>query len=153
MIHPQLPFPLNLAGKTQCVGWAFSIQRSKSFSQHLFPNDGEVALNQQVKDLIQKLGEAIHESVSESDQISGVVREIREQGFDVLLMLEATIGLNEVEDEPETIDAESDADAADGPFTRNDLTFLKSLRISTEETERISSEGAESTGEDAAPAA
>ncbi|WP_371315761.1 hypothetical protein [Granulicella sp. L46] len=112
-----------------------------------------MALNQQVKDLIQKLGEAIHESVSESDQISGVVREIREQGFDVLLMLEATIGLNEVEDEPETIDAETDADDASGPFTRNDLTFLKSLRISTEETERISSESAESTGEDAAPAA
>jgi uncharacterized protein (UPF0335 family) len=119
----------------------------------LFPNDGEVALNQQVKDLIQKLGEAIHESVSESDQISGVVREIREQGFDVLLMLEATIGLNEVEDEPETIDAETDGDDATGPFTRNDLTFLKSLRISTEETERISAESAESTGEDAAPAA
>ena len=110
-------------------------------------------MNQQVKDLIQKLGEAIHESVSESDQISGVVREIREQGFDVLLMLEATIGLNEVEDEPETIDAESDADAADGPFTRNDLTFLTSLRISTEETERLSSESSDSTGEDAAPAA
>ena len=118
-----------------------------------FQNDGEVALNQQVKDLIQKLGEAIHESVSESDQISGVVREIREQGFDVLLMLEATIGLNEVEDEPEATDAETDADAADGPFTRNDLTFLKSLRISTEETDRISAESAESPGEDSAPAA
>jgi uncharacterized protein (UPF0335 family) len=117
----------------------------------LFPNDGEVALNQQVKDLIQKLGEAIHESVSESDQISGVVREIREQGFDVLLMLEATIGLNEVDDseaEPETIDGESDA--AEGPFTRNDLTFLISLRISTEESERTS-ESTESSGEDASP--
>ena len=135
------------------MGWAFSIQRSKSFSQHLFPNDGEVALNQQVKDLIQKLGEAIHESVSESDQISGVVREIREQGFDVLLMLEATIGLNEVEDEPETVDAETDVDATSGPFTRNDLTFLKSLRISTEESERSTAEGAEVPGEDAPPGA
>lgn len=110
-------------------------------------------MNQQVKDLIQKLGEAIHESVSESDQISGVVREIREQGFDVLLMLEATIGLNEVEDDTETIDAEIDADEASGPFTRNDLTFLKSLRISTEETEHTSVEGAESPGEDPGPAA
>jgi uncharacterized protein (UPF0335 family) len=101
------------------------------------PKDGEVALNQQVKDLIQKLGEAIHESVSESDQISGVVREIREQGFDVLLMLEATIGLNEVDESAE--DAETDADAESGltldggPFTRHDLTFLRSLRITTEE--------------------
>jgi hypothetical protein len=93
-----------------------------------------VALNQKVKNLIQKLGEAIHESVSESEDIAGVVKNIREQGFDVLLMLEATIGLNEVETEaeksPETVEEE-----ADGPFTRNDLTFLKSLRISlTEET-------------------
>jgi uncharacterized protein (UPF0335 family) len=137
------------------VVWASQHPRSKSFSQHLFPNDGEVALNQQVKDLIQKLGEAIHESVSESDQISGVVREIREQGFDVLLMLEATIGLNEVDEEAEadTIDAESDTDSPSGPFTRNDLTFLKSLRISTEESERSSAEGAEVPGEDAPPGA
>jgi uncharacterized protein (UPF0335 family) len=92
-----------------------------------------VALKQQVKDLIQKLGEAIHETVSESDQISGVVREIREQGFDVLLMLEATIGLNEIEDDDEAADAEEGNAAADGPFTHNDLTFLKSLRITTEE--------------------
>jgi uncharacterized protein (UPF0335 family) len=135
------------------VGWAF--QHPGKQVLYLFPNDGEVALNQQVKDLIQKLGEAIHESVSESDQISTVVREIREQGFDVLLMLEATIGLNEVEEEAEaeaeTIDGESGADAASGPFTRNDLTFLKSLRISTEETERISAESAESTGPNAGP--
>ena len=100
--------------------------------------DGEVALNQQVKDLIQKLGEAIHESVSESDQISGVVREIREQGFDVLLMLEATIGLNEV-DESESAESEDDGESSitidGGPFTRHDLTFLKSLRITTEETD------------------
>jgi hypothetical protein len=92
-----------------------------------------VALKQQVKDLIQKLGEAIHETVSESDQISDVVREIREQGFDVLLMLEATIGLNEIEDEDEAAEPEEGEAAADGPFTRNDLTFLKSLRITTEE--------------------
>jgi hypothetical protein len=96
-----------------------------------------VALNQQVKDLIQKLGEAIHESVSESEQIAGVVREIRQQGFDVLLMLEATIGLNEVEEE--TADAENGDEPATGPFTRNDLTFLKSLRITTEEHESGSS--------------
>jgi hypothetical protein len=95
----------------------------------------EVALNQKVKNLIQKLGEAIHESVSESEDIAGVVKNIREQGFDVLLMLEATIGLNEVEADSEQPSETVDEDA-DGPFTRSDLTFLKSLRISlTEETQ------------------
>lgn len=86
-------------------------------------------MNQQVKKLIQKLGEAIHESVSESEDIAGVVKNIREQGFDVLLMLEATIGLNEVETDASQ-PAESVSEEADGPFTRSDLTFLKSLRIS-----------------------
>ncbi len=89
-------------------------------------------MNQKVKNLIQKLGEAIHESVSESEDIAGVVKNIREQGFDVLLMLEATIGLNEVETEAEESTETADAEA-DGPFTQHDLTFLKSLRISLTE--------------------
>ena len=88
--------------------------------------------NQTVKNLIQKLGEAIHESVSESDNIAEVVREIRDQGFDVLLMLEATIGLNQIDrDEAGTTPEET----VEGPFTRTDLTFLKSLRITTDESE------------------
>ncbi len=95
-------------------------------------------MNQKVKNLIQKLGEAIHESVSESEQIAGVVRNIREQGFDVLLMLEATIGLNEVESDAEVTQqpgqlALGDGSVVQGPFTSNDLNFLKSLRISLPE--------------------
>ncbi len=113
----------------------------------VFSGDGEVALNQQVKDLIQKLGEAIHESVSESDQISGVVREIREQGFDVLLMLEATIGLNEVESDPEPASVEEEGETESGPFTRSDRTFLRSLRISTDEASPLPGDG----GEDRTP--
>src|ERR1700678_1302730 len=92
----------------------------------------EVALNQKVKNLIQNLGEAIHESVSESEDIAGVVKNIREQGFDVLLMLEATIGLNEVEEEVGESSEDSGEDA-EGPFTPNDLSFLRSLRISVTE--------------------
>ena len=88
-------------------------------------------MNQKVKNLIQKLGEAIHESVSESENIAGVVKNIRDQGFDVLLMLEATIGLNEVEAETEEEVAAQEDPL--GPFTRHDLTFLKSLRISLPE--------------------
>jgi len=92
----------------------------------------EVALNQNVKKLIQKLGEAIHESVSESENIAGVVQNIREQGFDVLLMLEATIGLNEVD--MESADApNTEEEEIDGPFTSTDVNFLKSLRISVSE--------------------
>jgi len=92
-------------------------------------------LNQKVKNLIQKLGEAIHESVSESENIAGVVKNIRDQGFDVMLMLEATIGLNQVEAEEEAIEAGGKDPLS--TFTRNDLTFLKSLRITLPEEEVI----------------
>jgi hypothetical protein len=87
------------------------------------------------------LGEAIHETVSESEDIAGVVKHIREEGFDVLLMLEATIGLNEVSAK-ETGEPEAGADEgeADGPFTPTDLHFLKSLRISVEGEEENASE-------------
>ena len=90
-------------------------------------------MNQKVKNLIQKLGEAIHETVSESEDIAVVVKNIREQGFDVLLMLEATIGLNEVEGGSE--EATEETVETDGPFTNSDLTFLKSLRISVNEAD------------------
>jgi hypothetical protein len=89
----------------------------------------EDGLNQKLRDLIRLLGEAIHESVSDSDRIAGVVRDIRSQGFDVLLMLEATIGLNEVTETDEA-EAGADIESRQGPFTPHDLNFLKSLRIS-----------------------
>lgn len=90
-------------------------------------------MNQRVKQLIQKLGEAIHETVSESEDIAVVVKNIREEGFDVLLMLEATIGLNEVESNPDQ--AQESGEDSEGPFTSSDLSFLKSLRISVNEND------------------
>jgi len=86
-----------------------------------------------LRELIQQLGEAIHESVIESEQIAGVVQDIRKHGFDVLLMLEATIGLNEVSQTPKGAEAGEVDEEGDGmSFTQNDLSFLKSLRISIE---------------------
>jgi hypothetical protein len=90
-------------------------------------------LTSRLRELIQQLGEAIHESVIESEQIAGVVQDIRKHGFDVLLMLEATIGLNEVGSKPaESGEATAETDGEGGPFTQNDLHFLRSLRISVE---------------------
>jgi hypothetical protein len=84
-----------------------------------------------LRELIQQLGEAIHESVIESEQIAGVVQDIRRHGFDVLLMLEATIGLNEVSNKAQG-EGSGDEASEDGTFTPNDLNFLRSLRISVE---------------------
>jgi hypothetical protein len=114
-----MPFPQrSICGNTRCVVHGVT------------QGSPEAVLNQNVKNLIQKLGEAIHESVSESEHIAGVVKNIREQGFDVLLMLEATIGLNEVDLEEDEDGVDTDGESLEGPFTSTDLNFLKSLRIS-----------------------
>jgi len=89
-------------------------------------------MNQRLRDLIQQLGEAIHESVIESEQIAGVVQNIRRHGFDVMLMLEATIGLNDVTSDAEPSAQQDAQEDEGGPFTTNDVSFLKSLRISVE---------------------
>ncbi|AXC12907.1 hypothetical protein ACPOL_3622 [Acidisarcina polymorpha] len=106
-------------------------------------------MNKRLRGLIQKLGEAIHETVSESEDIASVVQDIRKQGFDVLLMLEATIGLNEVEQQPGAIlppskrlgsgnTTPAEGEGADGEvvnvgeFTLQDVSFLRSLRIAVE---------------------
>jgi hypothetical protein len=85
-------------------------------------------LTSRLRELIQQLGEAIHESVIESEQIAGVVQDIRKQGFDVLLMLEATIGLNEVSENETEESEETDSTS----FTKNDRDWLRRLRISVE---------------------
>ena len=85
-----------------------------------------------LRELIQQLGETIHVSVSESEQINEVVNLIREEGYDVVMMLEATFGLSEASDkegeEGETIEGELEH----GSFTQHDLHVLRSLRIAVE---------------------
>jgi hypothetical protein len=101
-----------------------------------------------LRELIQQLGEAIHESVIESEQIAGVVSDIRKYGFDVLLMLEATIGLNELEEDAEAEPAEAKEGEERLPFTSNDVNFLRSLRISVEGDEDPSTDTESGAGPD-----
>jgi hypothetical protein len=102
-------------------------------------------LNRKIRNLIEQLGEAIHETVAESDQIAGVVRNIRAEGFEVMLVLEATIGLNDATQEPaENLPADT---PESGAFTKQDLHFLSSLRIRI--TEEPNSTGETDKTEDA----
>jgi hypothetical protein len=89
-------------------------------------------MHPRLRDLIEQLGQAIHESVIESEQIAGVVQNIRRHGFDVMLMLEATIGLNDVSTDPQELAAGDGGETESGAFTTHDVNFLKSLRISVE---------------------
>ena len=47
---------------------------------------------------MQELGNAINESLSDSDRIAAAIGDIKRAGYDVFLVLEATIGFNKREE-------------------------------------------------------
>lgn len=86
---------------------------------------------------MKELGEAINESLSESEQISEVISKIKQGGYDVFLVLEATIGFNRREDQtPVGKPALAKGEKRGDPGFRlnaQDVKFLKSLRISADD--------------------
>ena len=51
-------------------------------------------MDDRLKELMQELGNAINESLSDSDRIAAAIGDIKRAGYDVFLVLEATIGFN-----------------------------------------------------------
>lgn len=91
---------------------------------------------------MQELGNAINESLSDSDRIAGAIGEIKRAGYDVFLVLEATIGFNKREDgaDSEITDTEHDSERpvqyeSTGKIrlTTQDHKFLRALKISLDE--------------------
>ena len=84
-------------------------------------------LDDELKDQRRQLELAINEALTDSLSVSEVIQEIRSRGYDVFLIIEATIGLSrskddEIEQEPIT--------AARLELTTQDESFLRSLKIS-----------------------
>lgn len=91
----------------------------------------------QLKQLMKELGEAINESLSDSEHISEVVARIKEGGYDIFLVLEATIGVSKqgVPATDKTSLVSTLGTNAELKVSDQDLKFLKSLRIKIEEQE------------------
>lgn len=104
---------------------------------------------------MQELGNSINESLSDSDRIAEAIGEIKREGYDVFLVLEATIGFNkrEVEDGEDDDGAvletrlETDFGESPGPrsgrepiarvkWTSQDQKFLRALKIAVDEDGR-----------------
>jgi hypothetical protein len=84
---------------------------------------------------MQELGNAINESLSESDRIAAAIGEIKRAGYDVFLVLEATIGFNkrDEDDEPSRESTVHMALPDRIRWTSQDHKFLKALKISVDE--------------------
>jgi hypothetical protein len=104
-------------------------------------------VDERLKELMQELGNAINESLSESERISSAIEEIKVAGYEVFLVLEATIGFNKRDE-----DADADADAPESKagetptvtlhgfqtagkikWTSQDQKFLRALKITVDE--------------------
>jgi hypothetical protein len=80
-------------------------------------------LDDHLKHLLRELGHAINDTVSESERITGAIAGVRAHGYDIVLKLDATIGL-----------AKRDGSNNDGPrMTAQDQRFLQSLRIQVDQ--------------------
>ena len=90
-------------------------------------------MNDNMKKRIKDLGEAINQSLSESEPIADAIARIKAEGYDVFLVLEATIGFNKMEEEEEEVSkpamVRSSARPPDFQVTAQDMKFLKQLRI------------------------
>jgi hypothetical protein len=94
-----------------------------------------------LKSLMQDLGNAINESLSDSERIAEAIGEIKGAGYDVFLVLEATIGFNKREDGENGEDVNGSAAVEPTEvtslgkvrFTTQDQRFLKALRIAVDD--------------------
>jgi hypothetical protein len=86
-------------------------------------------VDNELKKLMKELGEAINQSVAESDEISDVMSRIKAGGYDVFLVLEATIGFNQREGEKELPPRREQKRSGELEITSQDVNFLRSLRI------------------------
>lgn len=88
-------------------------------------------VDDKIKQLLQELGTAINESISTSDDVNRHIQKIRDEGYDLYVVLDATIGLNKQEP-----DAEEEAVVPAAPpkevqfrINVNDLAMLRAIGI------------------------
>jgi hypothetical protein len=59
-------------------------------------------LDDKIKQLLQQLGTAINDSISSSEDVNEHIQRIRDEGYNLYVVLDATIGLNRLGEDDET---------------------------------------------------
>jgi hypothetical protein len=93
-------------------------------------------LPENFKTLVKELGNAINDSLSESESVGEVMGRIREAGYDLFLILEVTIGFNKRSQNdlaPQQKPAARSASDSSLRLTNQDAQFLRALKISIQQ--------------------
>jgi len=77
-------------------------------------------LDDQLKQLLRELGHAINDTVSDSERIAAAIASVRAAGYDIVLKLDATIGL-------------AKRDPQDEQISPQDRRFLEALHIQVDQ--------------------
>ena len=91
-------------------------------------------MDDKIKQLLQDLGSAINESISGSEDVNRHIQKIRDEGYDLYVVLDATIGLNK-QDGSEESDGTAETQVSEPPkevqfrINVNDLALLRGLGI------------------------
>jgi hypothetical protein len=90
-------------------------------------------VDDKIKQLLQDLGTAINESISGSEDVNRHIQKIRDEGYDLYVVLDATIGLNKQDgsEESETAVPQISEPPKEVQFriNVNDLALLRGLGI------------------------
>ena len=94
--------------------------------------DSETRVDDKIKQLLRELGTAINESISGSDDVNRQIQRIRDEGYNLYVVLDATIGLNkddeEAEEQPAVVTVKNDKEVQ-FRININDLALLRALGI------------------------
>jgi len=92
-------------------------------------------LDDKIKQLLRELGSAINDSISNSEHVNEHIQRIRDEGYNLYVVLDATIGLNRIGEEEETpaaappgMQVKSDREVQ-FRIDVNDLALLRALGI------------------------
>lgn len=86
-------------------------------------------INDEAKEIVQELGEAINAAVAGSTQVAEAIERLRTAGFEIELKLRLEIGLRPVDEDDEESDAAGDALEATLELTDEDRRTLRSMKI------------------------
>jgi hypothetical protein len=95
-------------------------------------------MDDKIKQLLRELGTAINESISGSDDVNRQIQKIRDEGYNLYVVLDATIGLNKQGEEEAARPAEPEGSTelvvksnreVQFRINVNDLALLRALGI------------------------
>jgi hypothetical protein len=100
-------------------------------------NRGGMELNDHLRQMLKELGQAINESISGSGRVHESIQRIREEGYNLYMVLDAKVGVNRRETragsrrpaQPSAPHGSNTSERASFRINVKDLRFLKSLGI------------------------